>query len=107
MVATSNSSEFRNAGHEEEVASSSNIVARIAVRVVMYNPAMGYIASKSGKDGKPRYYAVYKDRAGKRRWEAAGRYKKDAESLLKRRESEVLTGVKPDDITFSIGRAHV
>ncbi len=62
---------------------------------------MGYIASKRGKDGKPRYYAVYKDRAGKRRWEAAGRYKKDAVSLLKRRESEVRTGVKPDDITFS------
>ncbi len=62
---------------------------------------MGYIASKRGKDGKPRYYAVYKDRAGKRRWEAAGRYKKDAESLLKRRESEVRSGVKPDDIMFS------
>ncbi len=67
----------------------------------MYNPAMGYIASKRGKDGKPRYYAVYKDRGGKRRWEAAGRYKKDAESLLQRRESEVRTGVKPDDIIFS------
>ncbi len=62
---------------------------------------MGYIASKRGKDGKPRYYAVYKDRAGKRRWEAAGRYKKDAQILLKRRESEVRTGVKPDDIMFS------
>jgi integrase len=62
---------------------------------------MGYIASKSGKDGKPRYYAVYKDRSGKRRWEAAGRYKKDAQSLLKRRESEVRTGIKPDDLIFS------
>lgn len=62
---------------------------------------MGYITTKGSKDGKPRYYAVYKDRSGKRRWEAAGRYKKDAEHLLKRRESEVRTGVKPDDITFS------
>ena len=62
---------------------------------------MGFITSKPGSDGKPRYYAVYRDRAGKRKWEAAGRYKKDADNLLQRRESEVRSGVKPDDITFS------
>lgn len=62
---------------------------------------MGYITSKTGKDGNPRYYAVYNDRTGKRRWESAGRYKKDADRLLKMRESEARTGVKPDDIMFS------
>jgi len=29
---------------------------------------MGYIANKPGKDGSPRDSAVYKDRAGRRRW---------------------------------------
>ena len=61
---------------------------------------MGYVTRKEWKSG-PRYYAVYTDRAGRRRWESAGRYKKSAEKLLQRREIEVQDGVKSEDITFS------
>jgi len=64
---------------------------------------MGYIANKEWKSGR-RYYAVYKKPNGKWKWEVAGRLKKNAESLLRRRETEIAEGTyneRPTEILFA------
>src|SRR5450830_119034 len=64
---------------------------------------MGYIANKEWKSGR-RYYAVYKKPNGKWKWEVAGRLKKNAESLLRRRETEIAEGnynERPTEILFN------
>ncbi len=63
---------------------------------------MGFVAKKIIKDGTPRYYAVYITPTGKKQWEAAGKLRKSAEALLKRREQEIAQGTygKLRDISF-------
>ena len=64
---------------------------------------MGHTSHKDWTSGRY-YYAVYKKPNGKWRWEAAGRLKKNAESLLRRRETEIAEGrynEKPVDTLFS------
>ncbi len=53
---------------------------------------MGFITKRKAKDGKWRYYIVYRTPQGKRRWEAAGKLRKNADDLLKRREREIANG---------------
>jgi len=60
----------------------------------------GHIITREGKTGKL-YYARYKTPDGKWKWEAAGKYKKDAEVLLRRRQQEVVAGLYGrEDIPF-------
>ncbi|MCG2794585.1 MAG: site-specific integrase [Actinomycetia bacterium] len=61
---------------------------------------MGFIVKKQRKDGL-RYYAVYREPSGKKRWEGSFKLKKDAQAALKRREAEVAAGTYGrEDITF-------
>lgn len=65
---------------------------------------MGHIIKRVWKEGKPpRYYIRYKTPEGKWKQEAGGTRRKDAEALLRRRESEVADGShgQQDDITFT------
>ena len=63
---------------------------------------MGSIYSKTASDGKPRYHIRFKTTDGKWRSEAGGRYKKNAQSLLDRREREIANGeYGRGDISFS------
>lgn len=64
---------------------------------------MGSIQCKQLKGGKY-YYAVYLTPNGKKRWEGAGRVRKTAEALLRRRELEVAEGTygqEVQDVLFS------
>lgn len=53
---------------------------------------MGSIYTKASKDGSQRYYVRFKDEHGNWRSRAAGRYKRDAEKLLRLCEEEVAKG---------------
>lgn len=63
---------------------------------------MGYIVTKKGPDGNNRYQVRFKDEHGNWRSKSAGRYKRDAEKMLRRCEDDVANGTfGHDDITFS------
>ena len=64
---------------------------------------MGSIYAKTATDGKPRYHIRYKAPDGKWKSEAGGKYKKNAQALLSRREAELANGEygKGDDISFA------
>ena len=67
---------------------------------------MGYTFKRPNKkrpDLPARYYAVYKLPDGRWRQEAAGKYQKDAATLLRLRESEILNGTygKQKEISFT------
>ncbi len=64
---------------------------------------MGNIVKRQYSEDKPaRYYIRFKDQAGRWKWEAAGKRRKDADALLRRRESEVAEGTYGrDDATFA------
>ncbi|MBU1672142.1 MAG: site-specific integrase [Actinobacteria bacterium] len=66
----------------------------------------GFVAKKThkGAEGETvRWYAVYDTPDGRRRWEAGGRLKRDAQSLLRRRQTEIANGEygRQADITFA------
>jgi integrase len=64
---------------------------------------MGSVVKRFSKDGDPLYYARYKLPGGKWKWEAGGSKKKNAESILSRREREIAEGTygQQEDITFA------
>ena len=53
---------------------------------------MGHIVKQERSSGKTRYYARYKTPSGRWRWECGGSRKKDAEALLRARESQIAAG---------------
>lgn len=62
---------------------------------------MSSIYTRASKDGSPRYYVRFKDEHGNWRSRAAGRYKRDAEKLLRLCEEEVAKGTYGHgDVTF-------
>jgi len=64
---------------------------------------MGHVVKQEKIPGKVKYYARYKTPSGNWRWECGGSRKKDAEAILRTRESEIATGTygKQSTISFS------
>ncbi len=63
---------------------------------------MGYIAKKQLKSGV-KYYPVFKDPSGRKRWARGFKRKKDAEAMLLRIDYQIAQGNynKPKDVTFT------